>query len=221
MQWVQSRRAERSISHYSQASEYLQFPLEMPVPEFESVQQVWPNEFEGVWDYEPVDCKVVGRWFYRREVLRDGRPFVEWQRPPKSKVDPNRRLLTTGQYADEFSISTINASKTNETAVGEQGIIGNEKNNTARKKQGTDTDGSETPKNHHEEPTVLAAVDHCSKRKRDSIQDAHSQSKRSFVVDGIAALDDETKQQQQLAGTHGFPARNNGALGDGCESAAK
>lgn len=30
-----------------------------------------------------------------------GNPYLDWSRPPKAKLDPTRRLLATGRYADE------------------------------------------------------------------------------------------------------------------------
>lgn len=36
-----------------------------------------------------------------RQRIQAGRPVLNWRRPPKSKVDPSRRLLATGRYADE------------------------------------------------------------------------------------------------------------------------
>lgn len=75
MVWVRARRASKKLSHYSEAPEPLSWP-DLPG----HVQYSGDN---------------VGS---RR---RAGRPYLEWRRPALSQLDPSRRLLATGRYADE------------------------------------------------------------------------------------------------------------------------
>ncbi len=75
MVWVRTRRASKKLSHYSEAPEPLSWP-DLP----SHVQYGGDN---------------VGS---RR---RAGRPYLDWRRPASSRLDPSRRLLATGRYADE------------------------------------------------------------------------------------------------------------------------
>ena len=76
MAWVSRRRAGEAIAHYSEAPE----PLE------------WPSLSEKVW--RRMRNTIGGRHM-------DKLPYLEWKRPASSKLDPTRRLLATGRYADE------------------------------------------------------------------------------------------------------------------------
>ena len=76
MAWVRGRRrAGHQMKHYSEAPQ----PLE------------WPN----------ISARAETLTFSVRDRRDAGLPFVDWRRPPASDVDPTRRLLATGQYADE------------------------------------------------------------------------------------------------------------------------
>ncbi|KAG7285179.1 hypothetical protein NEMBOFW57_009800 [Staphylotrichum longicolle] len=73
MDWVRKRRAGRELAHYTEASKHLEWP---PPPLQRTVHRA-------------------------AEERAAGRPILEWQRPLWSKLDPKRRLLATGRYADE------------------------------------------------------------------------------------------------------------------------
>jgi hypothetical protein len=76
MAWVRGRRrAAHQMKHYTEAPQPLEWP---PLPE------------------RAEDLKfIVG------ERRKAGLPFLEWRRPAAADVDPTRRLLATGKYADE------------------------------------------------------------------------------------------------------------------------
>ncbi|KAK4108988.1 hypothetical protein N656DRAFT_801410 [Canariomyces notabilis] len=74
MAWVRSRRAAKPMAHYTEAPEHISWPSP---PD--------PRPSSG----------VVGS--HRAQEP----PFLSWRRPPASKVDPARRLLATGRYADQ------------------------------------------------------------------------------------------------------------------------
>jgi hypothetical protein len=76
MAWVRQRRRDRgAMKHYTEAPG----PLDWPRAPFD----------RGRMEY------VIGG----RHV--QGVPYLDWRRPPSSKVDPARCLLATGRYADE------------------------------------------------------------------------------------------------------------------------
>lgn len=75
MVWVRARRASKKLSHYSEAPEPLSWPA-------------LPSHLKHR------DGTVGSR-------RREGRPYLEWRRPASSQIDPSRRLLATGRYADE------------------------------------------------------------------------------------------------------------------------
>jgi hypothetical protein len=78
MAWVSRRRAGEAIAHYSEAPEALE----------------WPSLPEKAW--RTMLDTIGGRHRHRNKL-----PYLEWKRPPSSKLDPTRRLLATGRYADE------------------------------------------------------------------------------------------------------------------------
>jgi hypothetical protein len=76
MTWVRGRRAGKAMAHYTEAPE----PLD------------WPSLPERARAME-------GGIGYR---IREGLPpHLDWKRPATAKIDPTRRLLATGRYADE------------------------------------------------------------------------------------------------------------------------
>ena len=78
MAWVRRRRAGKQLTHYTQAPEHVDWP---DVPDLEK----WAT-------------KSSFSVAHRRKL---GLPCVAWERPASSRVDPARRLLATGRYADE------------------------------------------------------------------------------------------------------------------------
>jgi len=115
MGWVYRRRAGPPLMDDTDLPEPLAFPHMMPTPEPEMVD--WEEVICGELDrYE----EAVSETFFRRLVaLHYGRPFVEWLRPPKSKLDRSRRLLATGRYTDEDKIEVM-ASKEKEKVKGDE-----------------------------------------------------------------------------------------------------
>ena len=81
MAWVRARRAGKALTHYSEAPE----PLE------------WPNLPEKAMQMGG----YVARW------PREGPSYVHWERPALAAVDPKRRLLATGRYADEEAAAAV------------------------------------------------------------------------------------------------------------------
>ena len=75
MAWVRTRRAGKELAHHSEAPE----PLH------------WPDIPKKAWSMGG----MVADWTQKR------RAFVHWERPASVDLDPKRRLLATGKYADE------------------------------------------------------------------------------------------------------------------------
>jgi len=78
MTWVRRRRSGKQLTHYTQAPEHVNWP---DIPDIEK----WAK-------------KSSFSVAHRRKL---GLPYVAWERPASSRVDPARRLLATGRYADE------------------------------------------------------------------------------------------------------------------------
>ncbi|KAK3348742.1 hypothetical protein B0T25DRAFT_503515 [Lasiosphaeria hispida] len=47
------------------------------------------------------EAELIGGQASARDRIRAGRPVLNWRRPPTLKLDPSRRMLATGRYADE------------------------------------------------------------------------------------------------------------------------
>ncbi|KAK4150439.1 hypothetical protein C8A00DRAFT_36975 [Chaetomidium leptoderma] len=75
MTWVRQRRAGKQMAHHTEAPEHLD----------------WPDI--------PEKTETMGYMACERRVA--GLPFLEWQRPSLATLDPTRRILATGRYADE------------------------------------------------------------------------------------------------------------------------
>ena len=88
-EWVTKRRSGTQLTHFTQAPQYLNWPQEFPPRPQESVLVPYTERPE------------YSLPFSRQEMLGLGRPYLGWERPPTSQLEPNRRLLATGRYADE------------------------------------------------------------------------------------------------------------------------
>ena len=73
--WARTRRAGKALTHHGEAPE----PLH------------WPNVPKKAWQMND----AVSNW------RKKGRSYVHWERPAFLALDPKRRLLATGRYADE------------------------------------------------------------------------------------------------------------------------
>jgi hypothetical protein len=76
MAWVRRRRAAKPMRHYTEAPKHLD----------------WPD----IDSYDEMAMEYIHCQRYSA-----GLPYLDWRRPAKHQVDPNRRLLATGCYADE------------------------------------------------------------------------------------------------------------------------
>jgi len=86
IRWVAARR-ERPITCYTEASEFLDWPMEMRKP---------PD----------------GSNSHSRDQAREHKlPYIEWVRPLSVHLDRSRRLLATGKYADEAEGSGVAGNK--------------------------------------------------------------------------------------------------------------
>jgi hypothetical protein len=75
MAWVRRRRAAKPMTHYTEAPKHLDWP-------------------DIEYDERAMD-------YLHGQRYSDELPYLDWRRPAKHQVDPNRRLLGTGRYADE------------------------------------------------------------------------------------------------------------------------
>jgi hypothetical protein len=78
MAWVRRRHASAQLTHYTEAPEHIE----------------WPDLQEVIKGEETMHFNVG----FRRKL---GLPYLDWKRPSSSHLDPTRRLLATGRYADE------------------------------------------------------------------------------------------------------------------------
>lgn len=90
MAWVRKRRAGRQMVHHTEAPQCLN----------------WPNA--------PFDANRMR--YVTWDESADGLACLDWRRPPASKVDPTRRLLATGKYADEEKGPLVKAAENEESA---------------------------------------------------------------------------------------------------------
>ncbi|KAK4038569.1 hypothetical protein C8A01DRAFT_47835 [Parachaetomium inaequale] len=77
MAWVRRRRAGKQLKHYTEAPEHVDWPDVLEIRK----GREFPFTLGG------------------RRTL--GLPYLHWKRPSSSNIDPTRRLLATGRYADE------------------------------------------------------------------------------------------------------------------------
>lgn len=88
--WVDKRRTGRQISHYKEASEYIEWP-EFPQPPPED------------WDAKDRDGNFVGTQSHvilshqRFNEKKKGNAILEWERPAQTKLKVGDRLLANGQ----------------------------------------------------------------------------------------------------------------------------
>ncbi|GAB1318074.1 hypothetical protein MFIFM68171_08284 [Madurella fahalii] len=85
MAWVRKRRDGRHSGNHAREPRHIEYPdapLELPVDKVKVIS-------------------LIDSYMRRQARVEYGRPVLNWQRPPKSKVDKTRRLLATGRYADE------------------------------------------------------------------------------------------------------------------------
>lgn len=87
MAWVRTRRGHSPLAHHTQATRHIEVPIP-PKPPRDEVEGGRGANLAGV--VTPCQSRLAA-----------GRPVLNWQRPPKAKVDKCRRLLATGRYADE------------------------------------------------------------------------------------------------------------------------
>lgn len=90
MAWVQKRREQRRPS----TKHYLKWPLAPKTPTRNPVQDCDACE-------DDLRFPGPGSWWVSPKHYRRHGLYLEWQRPPASKLVPGRRLLATGRYADE------------------------------------------------------------------------------------------------------------------------
>ena len=113
--WVRTRRAGKALTHHGEAPE----PLH------------WPNAPKEALSMEG----TVSGWRKR------GRSYVHWERPALAAVDPKRRLLATGRYADQEA-----AAAAAQNAAGKE-LVGRKRPRrvTATKKRKKDGVGAGAP----------------------------------------------------------------------------
>ncbi|KAK3941455.1 hypothetical protein QBC46DRAFT_407333 [Diplogelasinospora grovesii] len=98
MRWVETRRTACPMKNYLQASKPINWPLLIPEPAaryIEAPSLKWPRRLRLF--------KVEGLKILRCDRRRFGLPCLEWQRPAKTGLQLDRRLLATGKYADDNS----------------------------------------------------------------------------------------------------------------------
>ncbi len=87
-EWVKQRElVDKEITHFTQASEHIGWPVAPPLPEVE---------------YCGTLIRIRSR--LRSCLVRTGERFLEWQRPPSRRPLPKgKRLLATGEVVDDVT----------------------------------------------------------------------------------------------------------------------
>lgn len=87
-EWSTRRRAATQMATYKEAPNFIDWP-DTPQPP--------PTEFVFQSTAGPItQLKVVWSW-ERKRMLEQGKPVLEWQRPPQSQLKPGDKLLETGE----------------------------------------------------------------------------------------------------------------------------
>jgi hypothetical protein len=134
MDWVRKRRAGKPLARYTDAPEHLE----------------WPQL--------PARDTVALRASKERAA---GRPVLEWRRPLWSKLDPTRRLLATGRYADEEPPAAASPASADQTAEADGfGRTLRSRQTTPRKRK--TTEGRDLD---HAAATTTAAIGPARKRR--------------------------------------------------------
>lgn len=89
--WVDKRQTGRQISHYKEASEYIEWP-DFPDPPPEDRAVTYFNGDTGT------ESHVILA-HQRRDEREKGNAILEWERPARIKLRDGDRLLANGQFA--------------------------------------------------------------------------------------------------------------------------
>ncbi|KAM0481942.1 hypothetical protein ACHAPX_003276 [Trichoderma viride] len=89
--WVDKRQTGRQISHYKEASEYIEWP-KFPDPPPEQWVATYINGTTGIQSH-------VALTHLRRDEREKGNAILEWERPAQTKLKDGDRLLANGQFA--------------------------------------------------------------------------------------------------------------------------
>jgi hypothetical protein len=92
MAWAAKRHAGPQLTHYTQAPKAMML-MAPPTPPEDNVV------LDG--DDDEIRFNLISTETLCKDRLQFGRPFLNWRRPPNSKMDKSRRLLATGRCADE------------------------------------------------------------------------------------------------------------------------
>ncbi|KAK2601229.1 hypothetical protein N8I77_010693 [Diaporthe amygdali] len=109
--WVESRRQGQQVSHFTEASEYIDWPKILPPPpdELDDVVPDAPEYQPDMPDQDPTDFgtddgdSVSGlAWFTNRRDRREqGLEFLNWQRPPQGQIPHGCCVLASGTVITE------------------------------------------------------------------------------------------------------------------------
>lgn len=94
--WVKSRNQGREISRHTEAQEFIDWPdLQPPPQQSEGLKSLRGKKSRSL-DESGRRILLELAWAKRRDLKKDGREFLDWQRPPKHKIAEDVIVLGTG-----------------------------------------------------------------------------------------------------------------------------
>lgn len=104
--WVESRGRGREIRHYTEAPEFIDWPdLRPPPQQSEDLSSISETKGQSL-DASSRQILLKLAWSKRRDIKKDGRDFLDWQRPPKHKIPKGAFVLGTGALVCNNSTDT-------------------------------------------------------------------------------------------------------------------
>lgn len=111
--WINSRRQAQHVSHYTEASEYIDWPALKPPPQ-DDLDDFVPDSTGYHCDMsvaDPAHSNVDGSednfglmWsINRRDQREQGLEFLDWQRPPQNQIPQGCYVLASGAVIPEES----------------------------------------------------------------------------------------------------------------------
>ncbi|KAG6357262.1 hypothetical protein INS49_015140 [Diaporthe citri] len=94
--WYNSRRQAQNVSHYTEASEYIDWPGLKPPPQ-DDLDDFVPDS-----DVDDDEAAFGLEWSKsRRDQREQGLEFLDWQRPPQDRIPQGCYLLASGAVISE------------------------------------------------------------------------------------------------------------------------
>lgn len=94
--WVEARKQDRELRHYTEASRFIDWPDLQPPPQQSEDTASSPEMQSQDLDESRRQILLGLAWSKRRDLTKGGRDFLDWQRPPKHRIPAGACVLGTG-----------------------------------------------------------------------------------------------------------------------------